>query len=80
MRDFGTFTVTKRVTMMAVCSTCGYTFDGEFGAEYCGDCDPYGEESNVAPASQHQDPRLTTQPLTSLRAEPEALWRFNNRE
>ena len=69
-----------RKMLKAHCGTCGKEFDAPFGTEYCDDCDPYGDESIVAPASQHQDPRLTTQPLTSLRAEPEALWRFNNRK
>ena len=79
MRDFGKFRLTRRITMMAVCSTCGNEFDGELGTEYCDDCDPFGGDG-AAPASRHQDPRLTTQPLTSLRAEPKALWRFNRME
>lgn len=79
MRDFGKFTLRRRIAMMAMCSNCGTEFEGELGAEYCGDCDPFGDDG-VAPASRHQDPRLTTQPLTSLRAEPEALWRFNRKK
>jgi hypothetical protein len=69
-----------REVLKSWCSQCGREFDAPFGTEYCDDCNPYGDEDSVAPASQHQDPRLTTQPLTSLRAEPEALWRFNNRK
>jgi hypothetical protein len=67
-----------RELLKSWCSQCGREFDAPFGTEYCDDCDPYGNEDSVAPASRHQDPRLTTQPrYASLRAEPEALWRFN---
>jgi hypothetical protein len=79
MRDFGKFSTGQRVMLKSVCLQCGTEFAAELGTEYCEDCDPFGEES-VAPASRHQDPRLTTQPLTSLRAEPKALWRFNRTE
>lgn len=69
-----------RELLKSWCSQCGREFDAPFGTEYCDDCDPYGDESSVAPASRHRDPRLTTQPrYAGLRAEPEALWRFNRK-
>jgi hypothetical protein len=68
-----------RKLLKATCGHCGKEFDAPFGTEYCDLCDPYGNEDSVAPASRHQDPRLTAQPLTGLRAEPEALWRFNRK-